>query len=149
MHNELYHYGIKDQKWGVRRYQNEDGTLTPLGKERYSKSERKELNARLRSEKRKRRNINKYRMLMDESELNKHAKRLETEDKVNNLTTKNDSVISGKNYLKNASSNIGKTAVAAVATPALIYAGTKFTGKVMNDPEAAKAIWKKYITPKK
>lgn len=31
----LKHYGVKGQKWGVRRYQNEDGTLTAAGKERY------------------------------------------------------------------------------------------------------------------
>ena len=33
---ELYHHGIKGQKWGVRRYQNEDGTLTEEGKKRYN-----------------------------------------------------------------------------------------------------------------
>lgn len=33
--SEMYHHGIKGQKWGRRRYQNEDGTLTPAGKERY------------------------------------------------------------------------------------------------------------------
>ncbi len=32
---ELYHHGIKGQKWGVRRYQNEDGTLTNAGRRRY------------------------------------------------------------------------------------------------------------------
>lgn len=31
----LAHYGIKNQKWGVRRFQNEDGSLTPEGRERY------------------------------------------------------------------------------------------------------------------
>lgn len=30
--SELYHHGIKGMKWGVRRYQNEDGTLTSKGK---------------------------------------------------------------------------------------------------------------------
>lgn len=32
---ELYHLGVKGQKWGVRRYQYADGTLTPAGKKRY------------------------------------------------------------------------------------------------------------------
>lgn len=34
-HNELYHYGIKGQRWGVRHYLNADGTLTPEGISRY------------------------------------------------------------------------------------------------------------------
>ena len=29
---ELYHYGIKGQHWGIRRYQNEDGSYTAEGK---------------------------------------------------------------------------------------------------------------------
>ena len=33
--NELTHHGIKGQKWGVRRFQNKDGSLTPAGKKRY------------------------------------------------------------------------------------------------------------------
>ena len=35
--NELYHYGTPRMRWGVRLYQNKDGTLTELGKERYRK----------------------------------------------------------------------------------------------------------------
>lgn len=35
--NELYHHGILGQKWGVRRYQNKDGSLTTAGKSRYGR----------------------------------------------------------------------------------------------------------------
>lgn len=35
--NELYHYGVKGQKWGVRRYQNKDGSLTTAGRKRRNK----------------------------------------------------------------------------------------------------------------
>lgn len=34
---ELYHWGIKGMKWGERRYQNADGTLTAAGKRRYNR----------------------------------------------------------------------------------------------------------------
>jgi hypothetical protein len=36
--DELYHHGIKGQKWGIRRYQNPDGSLTPEGLKRYGRS---------------------------------------------------------------------------------------------------------------
>ena len=36
----LYHTGKKGMKWGVRRYQNEDGTLTELGRKRYARDAR-------------------------------------------------------------------------------------------------------------
>ena len=35
MNEYLAHYGILGQKWGVRRYQNEDGSLTEAGKKRF------------------------------------------------------------------------------------------------------------------
>lgn len=35
MEYELYHWGIKGMKWGIRRFQNKDGSLTPAGRKRY------------------------------------------------------------------------------------------------------------------
>lgn len=37
MEYELYHHGVKGMKWGVRRYQNKDGSLTAAGKKRAAK----------------------------------------------------------------------------------------------------------------
>ena len=53
----IYHHGIKGQKWGVRRYQNKDGSLTPAGLRKASKervkgmtrSEKKERRAEIKS----------------------------------------------------------------------------------------------------
>lgn len=54
VNGELYHHGVKGQRWGVRRYQNKDGSLTKAGKRRKAKEDyeneiegrRKALNAR-------------------------------------------------------------------------------------------------------
>lgn len=39
--DDVMHFGIKDMHWGIRRYQNPDGTLTPAGKLRYNKLKEK------------------------------------------------------------------------------------------------------------
>ena len=51
MSSELQHWGIKGQKWGVRRYQNSDGSLTPEGIKRY-RDEAGDIERRLNTNKR-------------------------------------------------------------------------------------------------
>lgn len=39
MSDYISHFGVKGMKWGIRRYQNRDGSLTPEGRKRYGRSE--------------------------------------------------------------------------------------------------------------
>ena len=84
--DELYHYGILRQKWGVRRFQNSDGSLTAAGRERYGVGKvRTKLNsAKQKASKAaksaaayaKERNKMKHPSLMTDEELRNYTQRL-------------------------------------------------------------------------
>lgn len=44
LENELCHHGIKGQRWGIRRFQNEDGSLTSAGRKRYAVGDKMDTN---------------------------------------------------------------------------------------------------------
>ena len=75
--DELYHWGIKGMKWGVRRYQNKDGTLTEEGKKRYAHDHEDYTRAHTKKSVRE----------MSDSELNARINRLQKEQQYERLTT--------------------------------------------------------------
>ena len=59
MSEYLAHYGVRGQRWGIRRYQNPDGSLTDAGQKRYDKNTRRIQKAKLKSDKFKAKSANR------------------------------------------------------------------------------------------
>lgn len=78
--NELAHHGVLGMKWGVRRYQNKDGTLTPEGRRRLKETDK------IQKEKERRFNDVKKRSTMTTDELRKKVEKLRLEKELNMLT---------------------------------------------------------------
>lgn len=113
----IVHYGVKGMKWGVRRYQNKDGSLTPAGKAR----------ERTKNEKRSRSELSRNRRTASLEELTKQINRLETEKKLKSLI--DEDIKPGRTMvakiLKSGGSKVLSGAVAGGIAYAVHYALTK------------------------
>lgn len=139
--NDIWHYGIKGQKWGIRRYQNSDGTLTASGKRRQKKEEKrqakearkqaKQVDKEIRQE---RAYASKNRRSLSDEELVSRVKRLEQERKLKNLT--DEDVATGRTAVKSFLKETGRRVLTTAAIGAAVYAGHyAMTGKF--DPQQA------------
>lgn len=107
----LAHHGVKGQKWGVRRYQNTDGTLTAEGKAKKARSE---------SVKSKR-SDSKNRGTLTNAQLKEKIERLQLEKQLRELTDKE--VNSGRTYATDILKDIGKKVLTTAGAGAILYAG--------------------------
>ena len=103
MENELYHFGIKGMRWGVRRYQNPDGSLTNAGKNRLKKGQtsNEETDS---SNKSKTKTVKE----MSDDELSQAITRLQLEEKYKSLSPKN--VSKGKEFVDTVANDVLKPA---------------------------------------
>jgi hypothetical protein len=105
----IKHYGILGQKWGRRRFQNEDGTRTPAGKKRQGE-ERKQISedyVKSRSDKRKGPEG------LTNDELKKLNERLRLEDDYKKLTA--EKITKSENWVKQSIQSAGQQAVSEFA----------------------------------
>lgn len=88
---ELYHWGIKGMKWGVRRYQNKDGSLTKAGKKRYGETDDSETVEERRAKLLKSTDpdeLYKNRSLLSTAEINERLNRIDTERRLGEVAAK-------------------------------------------------------------
>jgi hypothetical protein len=115
VNDELYHYGIIGQKWGLRRFQFSDGSYTAIGKQRRRIGSAANERAKY-SEISAARN----RRALSDEELDARIKRLEKEKRLKELT-END-VAPGKKFVKEVVSSSGKKVATTLVSGATLYA---------------------------
>lgn len=109
---ELYHWGVKGMKWGVRRYQNKDGSLTPAGRKRRREEPHEDY--------RKAHNSKKISQMSD-NELRSRNNRLQMEAQYKQLTKK-----------KNIGLKAVKAFIAVAGTIAALEGASKTYSRVGN-----------------
>lgn len=163
---ELTHWGIKGMKWGVRRYQNKDGSLTPAGKKRVA-AEKNELKERERSIKtREKEKAERAKLDAKKAELDARERALNGGKKSNAATdapqrTKSISEMSNKE-LQEYTTRMqleknyydAQKQLAAALPPKQVSSGQKFANKMLNEvimpaaTNAGKAYLEKMIKEK-
>lgn len=153
--DDLYHWGIKGMKWGVRRYQNPDGSLTAAGKKRYTNPDgslnekgKKKFGDSVKSdaETPKRKTAKD----MTDEELDKAIARAKKEDEYNRLRPEPKEEIKDSNYKK-----LMNKVVNEMIVPAVIQSGKNALQKALDkqanellkdkiDPNSKEALQKKY-----
>ena len=127
----LAHHGIKGQKWGVRRFQNPDGTRTEEGKKRYQVND-EQVKEQRKMDMKNRRNLS-------DADLRKRIERFKLEKELKSLTE--DDLTPGKKMAKDILKQVGTKTIATVATGAVLYGAKAVISKNFNVQEFANAVY--------
>ena len=153
--DDLYHWGIKGMKWGIRRYQNPDGSLTAAGKKRYTNPDgsltekgKKKFGNSVKSDA----EIPKRKTVKDmtDEELDKAINRARKEDEYNRLRPEPKAETKNENYKKLMTKVVNEMVI-----PAVIQSGRNALQKALDkqandllkdkiDPNSREALQKKY-----
>ena len=136
--DELCHYGIRGMRWGIRRYQNSDGSLTTAGRKRYSTGKHHSIFTRQKTtskvktkpaeEKPKQKSVSE----MSDAELNAFLNRKRLEQQYYQLMAtpqKKSAVTKGKEMVGKALENAAQDTLTQIAK----YAMAKSVNKVLGD----------------
>ena len=123
-YDQLYHHGIKDMKWGIRRFQNKDGSLTPAGRKRYGDGPDGDYESESASNKpaAKKRSIKD----MSDEELVAAIRRAELEKRYNDLNPRQ--ISAGEKFMSNVVGPAVNQVAKTLITDALTKQGKKFLG---------------------
>lgn len=163
--DELWHWGIKGMKWGVRRYQNKDGTLTTAGKKHYGdggadagdeaaeyapKAPQKKVggysDGELRAQINRMQMEKQYRDLSGQTnvreddpnrELKLQRERLQLQRDVKSLKKE---INGGQTFVKTVFNTAGQQALSTMMKGAMLYAGKQAVTNILGNPDLANAM---------
>lgn len=137
---ELYHHGVVGMKWGVRRYQNKDGSLTNAGKKRYrSTNDVKSMSDDELRSKINRMNLEKRYVDLSKNRNSRTSKFLNTSSKIASASSSAGKITNNSYQLKDRNNKNAKLAGQSIDT---VSKGLSTAKKINNLVEDRKAIKK-------